>query len=328
MLGLVTLGRRHGVADDRLVAGTGFTVGDLSDRRRTPTRDAEFALVRNLLGATDPALPLALEAGLDFHLGAVASWGDAMRTSESLAQAVEVAMAYAATVDTLVRVTGSVEGEHFRLRFAADDLPADLRLFLVMRLMVTVAMTGRELLGYELRPAAVTAAFPPPPYADALDEFSGVGVEWGVAESSVAIPAGVLSRRLRGADEAAHAAAVHDWRRMLERYQATVAADTVEQVRAYLERHLTDVVGLVEVAQALNSSERSLRRHLAARGTSFRALAVEVRLSTAMALLEAGVPVAQVAARVGYRDRSAFNHAFRRWSGVPPRRWQRERDAG
>ncbi|MBN9022119.1 MAG: helix-turn-helix domain-containing protein [Rhizobiales bacterium] len=74
-----------------------------------------------------------------------------------------------------------------------------------------------------------------------------------------------------------------------------------------------------EVAQALAMSEATLRRRLAAEGTSLSALLVEVRMATALVMLQASDrPVAEIALDVGYGSPSRFASRFRARYGHPP----------
>ena len=47
----------------------------------------------------------------------------------------------------------------------------------------------------------------------------------------------------------------------------------------------------------------------------------EVRKCRSRALLEGKVSIGEVAFMLGYSERAAFQHAFRRWHGVSPKAW-------
>lgn len=80
-----------------------------------------------------------------------------------------------------------------------------------------------------------------------------------------------------------------------------------------------------QAAQALAMSTPTLRRHLAAEGTSFSALLQDVRMTHALALLQIGkLPVAAVAAAVGYDSPSRFAARFRARFGAAPHDIRRE----
>ena len=76
---------------------------------------------------------------------------------------------------------------------------------------------------------------------------------------------------------------------------------------------------LDRVARRLGTSSRSLGRRLAEEGTSFKVLVDELRRELARRYLEQGVHRPKsIAALLGYKDLSAFHHAFRRWTGTTP----------
>jgi AraC-like DNA-binding protein len=78
------------------------------------------------------------------------------------------------------------------------------------------------------------------------------------------------------------------------------------------------------VARILHMSVRSLQRKLAATGTTFRDVSETVRAQFATAYLsEPEVGIAEIAFLLGFSDQSAFNRAFRRWTGEAPGRWRR-----
>jgi AraC-like DNA-binding protein len=74
------------------------------------------------------------------------------------------------------------------------------------------------------------------------------------------------------------------------------------------------------VARGLAMSRPTLARHLQRAGTSFAALRDELRRDHAIGLLSRGLRIADVAERLGYSEASAFQRAFKGWTGAPPGR--------
>lgn len=77
--------------------------------------------------------------------------------------------------------------------------------------------------------------------------------------------------------------------------------------------------GAQEMARALSISEPTLRRQLAAEGTSVREIREAVLRDAAIAALAHGEqPIADLALHLGFSEPSAFTRAFHRWTGSAP----------
>lgn len=105
-------------------------------------------------------------------------------------------------------------------------------------------------------------------------------------------------------------------------------SDTVwsDRVRRLLRSSLLRGETLAsETAAELGVQPRSLRRYLAAEGTTFKDLLGEVRLGAAQELLAVtDMSAGDIASALSYANQPAFNDAFRRWCGVTPQQWRRD----
>lgn len=76
------------------------------------------------------------------------------------------------------------------------------------------------------------------------------------------------------------------------------------------------------VADQLGMHRRTLQRRLQSAGVSYADLLDDSRAEMAREFLStSNLPMVNLAYMLGYADQSAFNHAFRRWYGMTPRRW-------
>jgi AraC-like DNA-binding protein len=74
------------------------------------------------------------------------------------------------------------------------------------------------------------------------------------------------------------------------------------------------------VAAQLGMSRRTLGRRLASEGLTFASVLADLRVHLARRQLEDGsLAISQIAWLLGYREVSAFTHAFKRWTGKTPR---------
>ncbi len=84
-----------------------------------------------------------------------------------------------------------------------------------------------------------------------------------------------------------------------------------------------------DVARHLGVSARSLHRRLTDEGLTFRTLTEDTRREIAEGLLkEERYSIADIAYLTGFSEQSAFNRAFKRWTGETPARYRGERLGG
>jgi AraC-like DNA-binding protein len=172
----------------------------------------------------------------------------------------------------------------------------------------------------EARFAEVHVTYRRPGETAPVARVFGAAVRFGEPLSCMFLPHGALARPLPGRDAARHAAAL-----------AAIAAawrgrgpnlDTL--VRSALRKLI--LVGkptMDAVAGELAQHPRTLRRRLKAEGFVFEELRDEVRLASALELLElTDLPIADVAATLSYASPEVFSEAFRRMRDVSPREWR------
>lgn len=97
-------------------------------------------------------------------------------------------------------------------------------------------------------------------------------------------------------------------------------ADLVPRARNFIARRLSEgTVELAWVASQLAVSPRTLQRALQDEGHSFSGLVDEVRRELAERYLtDANLRVVDLAFLLGFSEQSAFQRAFKRWTGLTP----------
>ena len=102
----------------------------------------------------------------------------------------------------------------------------------------------------------------------------------------------------------------------------------IEQLRREIARLLVKgQTGVEHLANATGTSVRTLQRRLKDAGLNYNDLQNEVRKTLALNLLEnERLALGEIAFSLGYSEVSAFNHAFRRWTGQSPGEYRRRAD--
>ncbi|WP_088348654.1 MULTISPECIES: AraC family transcriptional regulator [Rhodomicrobium] len=97
----------------------------------------------------------------------------------------------------------------------------------------------------------------------------------------------------------------------------------LDLARAYLDANLTEAVRSRELEAASGLDRFSLARQFRrAFGTSPHRYLVMRRLAHARGLIDAGLPLAEIAAATGFADQSHLNRQFKKTFGVTPGQWR------
>ncbi len=303
---LAKLGAEHGVCEEVTLRGTGLRRELLDDPGGELSASQELQLIDNLLGALGDAPGLGLEAGVRYHLTTYGIWGFALISSPTMRSAVKTGLRYLDLTFAFCRIQADSSGDDLRLVLDTPDIPARLRRFVLERDAAPIPIRQ------------VSFAFAAPANVERYVEVFGVEPIFDAAETVAFVDPALLDRPLPQADAHAAALALAQCHELLARREARTGV--AGRVRDQLLSRLVDPPHESEVAAALHLSDRTLRHQLASEGTSFRQLLAEVRERLAEELLvTGGLPVAEVARRLGYAEVSSFSQAFRRWKGVGPR---------
>ncbi len=179
-------------------------------------------------------------------------------------------------------------------------------------------MTGR----LDLRPLAVDFTFAAPVDTQAHEALFEAPVNFGQSRTALQFPSSYLNLPVTNSDPGL--------KLLLERQaQAALAVlphseGFIQGLRSALLRAMqSGRASSAQVAAMLNMSERTLFRRLNEQGLSFKVILAQTRTQLAQEYLrDKRLTLSEIALLLGYSEQSAFNRAFKRETGVSPRRYQ------
>ncbi|NLU82819.1 AraC family transcriptional regulator [Rhodococcus sp. HNM0569] len=306
----------HGRSRDALLRGSGIEPASLTDVDALVEARQELAVIRNLVASAGRRPGLGVDLGRRYHLTAYGYLGYLLAASATVRETVQRGLHYALLTFAFATMTARVDDGRYVLTLEADDVPADIRHFVLERDMTAVVQIHRGIFPGADDPL-VEIRLPLPAPADsagetAYREYFGVPVLFGSPRAEIVYEGTYLDREPPMANEhAVQLMLAHCERIRAERLHSTGVA---AQVRAHLLDLSSLDLTLDDVAARLHYAPRTLRRHLEHEGTTFRELVDEVRRIVADNLLrEQSVPRYEIAHRLGYSDWSSVARARRRW---------------
>lgn len=264
----------------------------------------------------DPGLPYTIARQIrmeDLHV-----MGFAVMTATDGREATRRAVRYARLIST---------NSQWELIEGPDDATIRLERYLGPRLghrvineaaLADFVHCSRACSGYDYTPLRVAFCHREPPDTRPHREFFRCDVEFNAPHNEFVIDNGFFDYKPVDANPAMSQFFRDHAEKLLREQNA--GASLSDQVRREIARQLpSGPPTLASVARRLATSERSLRRHLTADGTSFSQLLSDVRFERARSLLRSSeTSLSDVAYLLGFSNVSAFSRAFKKWCGSAP----------
>ena len=322
-LHLAEVAARYGVTSSQLFSAVGLREADLSEPEERLSVEVVTQLIERARILTgEPAIGILL--GLQMRISAHGYLGFAAMVASTIGEALEIAVRYAPTRTNALALRLLREGEQAALVIDEVASFGSARDAVLFALMEGIRQIGQALTGRRLAGGWAEVTFPEPAY---FAKFAAVAdaprVRFACAENRLLFPRGVLDVPLKLADPAAFKLAHEQCEQALAAIRD--ASRLSAKVRSLLMRKGGTAHSLERVADALHLSSRTLKRHLAAEGTTFKQLLDEARRDVALRLIGSDMSLDVVAERLGYSDLANFTRAFRRWTGKTPGAVRRER---
>jgi AraC-like DNA-binding protein len=227
-----------------------------------------------------------------------------------------------------------INNEGVRLRFSMQDETAAIALDYVKFdrhadrhqiefWLVTLVRICRQVTNGRLAPSRLKTRHFRNEMPAEFRAFFGVDIEFGANADEICFPRPVALLSVVGRDE---------YLNELLRGYAEEALARKPQERITVRSKAEDILPKLlphgramgsEVARRLGMSSRTLSRKLAEEGTSFAEILDQLRAVLAKQYLQdETLPVSEIAWLLGYREVSSLTHAFKRWTGMTPRRFR------
>ena len=225
-------------------------------------------------------------------------------------------------------VSSIVEADRAYLRYVFCNLESEPHRQHNEYGMVVRLNTMRMLVGSQWTPLEVQFAHPAPPGVAEHERIFGAPALFGYPTNSFVLESELLTRQVPAADQRLY--------RIMQRYLEQILEQIPQEdgfiaaVRRTIAESMKErTPSLPRTAKKLAMSPRTLQRQLKARQVDFKNLVDDTRRHFAKTYLkDRKNTLTEIAFLLGYSEASAFNRAFKRWTGLTPLVYRYQRLSG
>ncbi|MEG2358429.1 AraC family transcriptional regulator ligand-binding domain-containing protein [Acinetobacter sp.] len=276
------------------------------------------------------ALRLTGEPTLGFHLGTQMRIsihgfiGYAIMTANDITDALVLANRFIQLRMPFLQLFFSTFGSKATVQLRTDVSLEPLRTEIAVALIFGMISMGKAITGTDYASGDIDFDFPKPEgFERFMAKFPHHQFRFDQPHLLLSFDKRYLGNKLVHADPIASQIAINQCEAELsalgERHRLAMR---VRDILTHSEQHYLSIEA---VADRLHMSDRTLKRQLAAEGTSFSTLVDEVRYRHATSLLSrTDFTLEQIADELGYSDVANFSRAFKRWNGRSPSNWRKD----
>ena len=268
---------------------------------------------------------LGIDLGRRVQLSNLGMLGLAAMSSPDAMAALKLGIRYYRLIAPFWDLSLSVEGDAVRVTAREAISLHPLHVLATEILLVTFLSLSRGLLGRDVPCREVRLDYPEPPHAARYAEIVALApVRFEQPLIEIVLDSAMLDHKLASSDPVSA--------RVAERQCATSLSPALSpegllaKIHRILEAKPGWYPGPEELADALQTSARTLRRSLDEMGTSYQSLVDMARCKHATELLTGtDMSINEIAERLGFSEGRALRRAFKRWTGWTAARYRQEK---
>lgn len=323
---LLECAKQFGLTSSQVLHRLPFTAADFEEKSPHTTIKHYLTACENVVRlCDDPALPL--QVGQSLHLSAYGLYGFALLCGPTVRSSFEFAVRYHRLATPLFTIDFEIEGDTFVWKFPDEHFvgyPQKLHSFLLFQQLSQHITHIRDITRANPKPIRVEVANIPPANAELFDQLFECPVQFGAMTTKIVYDMSVLDERPPMMNPISHATLRESCEALLGTLRQTEGV--CGQVSRIIMETPAPFPSMEEVATKLSMTSRTLRRKLKAEKRTYSEILDEVRNVLAKKYIEANsFTVEDIADLLGFSDASNFRTSFKRWNGVNPSDYRKEK---
>lgn len=312
-----------GFSHEECLKGTDIKDEQLNNPDMGINIEQEFAFYRRLIFLTQDPL-IGLKLGQAYRLESYGVFGYAILSAPTLGDAMKIASQYYALSFSHFKISFDIkDGLAYFKMHKRHPIDADLLALFEDRDASAILSGALSTISQSFPIQHIKLMHDSSAQMDLYKALFNCPVTFNHSHLEIVFDASILKQTmpLRDADTAEYC--LKQCEALLKKLNKTESwVDLVQQ--QLLKNKQGRIPNIKEVAQALKTSERSLRRKLKEEDSTFQVLLSEARYQLAKELLASDLSLEQIAHELGYSEAANFSHAFKRWTGMSPTQYRQD----
>lgn len=313
---------RFGISEQSLFSPFDFSSEKLADPAiRIPLSQANELFKHALVLTGEESLGYQL--GTQMRISVHGFIGYAIMSAPSVTEALMLASRFIQIRVPFLKLHFSTMQPKARIQLICDDLQLEpLRQEVLIALTIGILSMGNVLTGKKLY-AEIECDFPEPKGFEKYRKLINASIKFNQPHLLAYFDKQYLSLPFVNADPISSQIAINQCEAELsaigERKRLAM------RVRDLLMQSTERYPSIEAIADQLHMSDRTLKRQLAAEGTSYSNVVEDLRHRHAVSLLSrSDFSIEKIADELGYSDVGNFARAFKRWTGKTPGNWRKD----
>lgn len=318
---LAEYAKKFNIPTDIFLYGSKLSPGDLTDPEMFITPEEELKIFRRAISLI-PDPKIGLEIGKLHNVSAMSRVAIPAIFCDTFLDAIRIMFKYIDLTQTYCQYELIVKGNFAIMSCEELIVFGDLRRFLCERDLVSAYTLCCNALGSPLLLKEITLTYPRPEYAKAYQDIFNCPITFNADKYQAIFDKSYLCKQLPLANALTRITYEKECKRSYARLHEQKS--TLDRIRQELLFPYEEYPCFDKLAHKLNMSTRTLRRHLAAEGISYKTLLNEIRKKRALELISStNMSMENIATELGYKDVANFYHAFKNWTGITPSNYRK-----
>lgn len=312
--------QEKGIPVSALLAGTYLSAADCKNHEGLVSFLQFERIIENAFQLSQtPELGMAF--GRQLNLTTHGDLGMVMMSSQNVQQALEMGVQYLAIRNPLIHLNYVLEKHEVRIKIRLDFAKDAVKCFLLNMTLASIHSMRLYLVGADAGPCQVFLSYPEPKDLKIYEHFFHHIPRFSSPENTYVFSRQELNISLPLADPLTREISEKRCKKKLENLGGESSwASRVQRIMLARPGYLPS---LEEVSTKLFVSSRTLRRHLESESESFQNILSTLKQEMAEDYLRStNLSIAEISDTLNYSDSSNFASAFKKKSGLSPRKFR------